>query len=300
MATQRYISTSFWDDEWIQTLDPSEKLLYLYLMTNPLTTISGAYKISLRRMVFDTGFNEDTIKRILDKFQAKKKAYHYQEYMILPSWPKHQKWEKKATIKAGIDSDLENIPDEVKKYMVSIGYKYPIIGYEYSPSYSDSDLHSDIDTDSDIDSEASATPSPVFSKAEALNPNIQNSEQRFQQLKTSWNANCKPACNIKSTIYMNYAQREDWNAGESQMVNIFATCKAIQNYGGIQSSKEYELDNHSGYSMLSFLVKGVEWYTDEADPWSRCRKKPAAKQVERDLVPAEPNPFDAKDPFGGE
>lgn len=80
---------------------------------------------------------------------------------------------------------------------------------------------------------------------------------------------------------MNYAQRDDWLAGESQIVDIFATCKAIQNYGGIQSSAEYEPDNHSGYSMLSFLVKGVEWYTDEAKPFDRCRKKPIAKPFER-------------------
>ena len=281
MATQRYISTSFWDDEWIQTLDPSEKLLYLYLMTNPLTTISGAYKISLRRMVFDTGFNDDTVKRILDKFQAKKKAYHYHEYMILPSWPKHQKWDKKATIKAGIDSDLATIPDEVKKYMVSIGYRYPIAGYEYSQSYSDIDPDSDTDVDSDTDSDASATPPPVFSKAEALHQNTQNIEQRFQQLKTAWNANCKPPCNIRSTLTMSYTQRDEWIAGESQIVDIFATCKAMQNYGGILGNPEYEIDGHKGYSMLSFLVKGVEWYTDDARPFERCRKKHAGPHVTR-------------------
>lgn len=26
-SKQRYISTSFWDDPWVQTLDPSEKFL---------------------------------------------------------------------------------------------------------------------------------------------------------------------------------------------------------------------------------------------------------------------------------
>ena len=123
---------------------------------------------------------------------------------------------------------------------------------------------------------------PVFSKAEALNPNKKNSEQRFQQLKTAWNANCKPSCTIRGTDTMNYYQREDWIAGESQIVDIFATCKAMQNYGGVQSNPEYEIDNHSGYSMLSFLVKGVEWYTDEAKPFERCRKKQAGPHVQTD------------------
>jgi predicted phage replisome organizer len=116
---------------------------------------------------------------------------------------------------------------------------------------------------------------PVFSKAEALNPNKKNSEQRFQQLKTAWNANCKPSCAIRGTDTMNYYQREDWLAGESQIVDIFATCKAMQNYGGILGNPEYEIDGHKGYSLLSFLIKGVEWYTDEAKPFERCKKKQA-------------------------
>ena len=120
-------------------------------------------------------------------------------------------------------------------------------------------------------------PGPVFSKAEALNPNTQNQEQRFQQIKTAWNANCKPPCNIRSTLTMSYTQRDEWIAGESQIVDIFATCKAIQNYGGILGNPEYEIDGHKGYSMLSFLIKGVGWYTDEAKPFERCKKKQAAK-----------------------
>ena len=166
MATQRYISTSFWDDEWIQTLDPSEKLLYLYLMTNPLTTISGAYKIALRRMVFDTGFNEETVKRILVKFQKAKKAYHYEEYMILPSWPKHQKWQIKDTIKKGIEADLAKIPENVKSYMVYIGYAYPMPTVQVPPELFYSDIDPDIDPESDTDTKSDSIPTPAVAEVE--------------------------------------------------------------------------------------------------------------------------------------
>lgn len=132
---------------------------------------------------------------------------------------------------------------------------------------------------------------PVFSKSEALNLNTQTSEQRFQQLKAAWNANCKPSCNIKSTLYMSYTQRDEWLAGESQIINIFDTFKAIQNYGGILSSSEYEIDGHKGYSMLSFLVKGVQWYTDEAKPFDRCRIKAPTTRKEYVPVLAEEEDF---------
>jgi len=158
MAKQRYISTSFWDDAWIQELDPSEKLLYLYLMTNPLTNIAGVYKITLRRIVFDTGFNKDTVTRILDRFKKDKKAVLYGEYMIIPSWPKHQQWDKRTKIREGIEAMLKEIPEDVKKYMVSIGYAYPLEGYEYLRNYSD------INTDTDINTDINITPSAAASQ----------------------------------------------------------------------------------------------------------------------------------------
>jgi len=37
---KRYISTKFWDDEFIVNLDPIEKLLFMYFLTNPLTNVA--------------------------------------------------------------------------------------------------------------------------------------------------------------------------------------------------------------------------------------------------------------------
>jgi len=154
MATQRYISTSFWDDEWIQTLDPSEKLLYLYLMTNPLTNIAGVYKITDRRIGFDTGFNLDTIRHIFSKFEKVGKAFRKGEYIIIPSWPNHQMWEKSKKIKTGIETILLNLDPELIGFLVAIRYRYPIdtlsIEYVYPSNYLDLDL--DLDLDSDLDS----------------------------------------------------------------------------------------------------------------------------------------------------
>jgi hypothetical protein len=153
MATQRYISTSFWDDEWIQTLDPSEKLLYLYFMTNPLTNIAGVYKLSVRRICFDTGFNSDSVGHIMAKFEKARKAFRFGEYIVLPSWPHHQKWETKKAIKDGIDIILKELPSQVREALPGMGYVYPPIippSSPHRPSYSDSD--SDSNKDSDIKS----------------------------------------------------------------------------------------------------------------------------------------------------
>ena len=169
MATQRYISTSFWDDEWIQTLDPSEKFMYLYLLTNPLTNIAGVYKITARRISFDTGYNLDTITNILRKFEKTGKAHKFDEFIVIPSWPRHQQYEKRTKIRAGIEIILKDLSDDVLLFLVSVGYEFPLekiltdkgidtisiasdtlsVPYGYDSNYSDLDSDSDIDLDSD-------------------------------------------------------------------------------------------------------------------------------------------------------
>lgn len=150
MSKQRYVSTSFWDDSWIRTLNPLEKFLYLYLMTNPLTNIAGVYKITLERISFDTGLKCAAVEEILEKFAKHRKACLYGEYIIIPAWPEHQQWKIRSKIKAGIELILGTLPEAVRKHMVAIGYRYPIdtlaIPYVYGSNYPDSD--SDLDSDS--------------------------------------------------------------------------------------------------------------------------------------------------------
>jgi hypothetical protein len=163
--SQRYISTSFWTDKWIRSLDPSERYVYMYLLTNPETNIAGMYQITLDRIAFDTGYDERTLRPMFDRFAKAKKAYFVaDEYIILPHWPNHQKWQVKKTIKVGIDSVINDTPKQVKDYAFSIGYQYPMTGYAYDPSYFDSDLDIDFDSNSNKSGDPSDAPSDVAKK----------------------------------------------------------------------------------------------------------------------------------------
>jgi hypothetical protein len=52
--SQRIVNDEFWTDPYIEDLDPSEKLIFLYLITNPLCNIAGAYEIRLKRIAYET------------------------------------------------------------------------------------------------------------------------------------------------------------------------------------------------------------------------------------------------------
>jgi hypothetical protein len=59
------IEQSFWTDPKVEPLKPEQKLLLLYLITNPLAHHSGLYHIRLVIIEAETGLSRDAIKKAL-------------------------------------------------------------------------------------------------------------------------------------------------------------------------------------------------------------------------------------------
>ncbi len=70
VAKQRIINTKFWNDSYIAGLSPPEKVVILYLITNPLTNISGVYELPPRRAPFDVGIADEEMAVVFMKFEA--------------------------------------------------------------------------------------------------------------------------------------------------------------------------------------------------------------------------------------
>ena len=116
MSKQRLVDTCFWDDGYIMRLDPSEKLLFLYLLTNPLTAICGVYQIELRRIAFDTGFEMDTVKRMLDRFERDGRCLYRDGWVAMKNWLKHQN-PGSIKVQKGIELQLEKVPVTMADYI---------------------------------------------------------------------------------------------------------------------------------------------------------------------------------------
>lgn len=118
MSKKRYIDTKFWDDNYIIDLDPIEKLLFIYSLTNPLTNIAGIYEIQLKRIAFDTGIDKDMVTKIFDRFSNDNRIKYYEGYLIIINFLKHQKLNPK--IAKGIEMIISELPNDIKKYVYSI------------------------------------------------------------------------------------------------------------------------------------------------------------------------------------
>lgn len=106
------------DDEFT----PEDKYFFLYLLTNPHTALSGCYEISIKQMERETGYNADTVMRLIARMQNVHKVIAFspdtKEILIL-NWAKYN-WVN-PKIKISVERSLDEIKNEgFKRYVQSV------------------------------------------------------------------------------------------------------------------------------------------------------------------------------------
>jgi hypothetical protein len=155
VAKQRIVNTKFWDDSYIAGLSPLEKLVFLYLITNPLTNISGVYELPLKRAAFDIGVSTEELEVIFRKLESDGKIVCFRGWIAVTNFVKHQTLNPK--IKIGILQELKKAPREVVDRL-SIDYQSLSIPY---------DTLSHLNSNSNTNTDSNAFPLGPLSTAEA-------------------------------------------------------------------------------------------------------------------------------------
>ena len=102
------INTRFWIDDYISNLDPSEKLLFLYFLTNPYTDICGVYEVPLKHVGLETGLDKEMVLKIVDRFSRDGKIFYENGWVAIKNFAKHQQDNPK--VKKGIQIGLSQVP----------------------------------------------------------------------------------------------------------------------------------------------------------------------------------------------
>ena len=113
MAKYRQVHISFWQDPFIEELEPMQKYFYLYLMTNSKTTQSGCFEISNKLIKYETGLSQKEIDSFIELFTDNKKIVYSSdtnEFLIL-NWLKHNSF-KSPKVKSCIQKEIESIKNE--------------------------------------------------------------------------------------------------------------------------------------------------------------------------------------------
>lgn len=124
MAIYRCVQIKFWTDSKIaDDFTPEDKYFYLYLFTNPHTNLSGCYEVSLKQMSDETGYNKDTIERLLDRFKTIHQVIDYSKEtkeVLLLNWHKYN-WTKSKDFQKGLINQISNVKNQgFKAYLLDV------------------------------------------------------------------------------------------------------------------------------------------------------------------------------------
>lgn len=150
-AKQRYINTRFWNDGYVSELDPIEKLLFIYFLTNEHTNISGVYELPHKIIGIETGIDVSMIKKILPRLE--KKVRYINGFVVIKNFVKHQETGSDL-VRKGIVNCLKDLDKKFLKAIVDKGfYEIPTdcldtLSIPYAKVLNYSDLDSDLDLDS--------------------------------------------------------------------------------------------------------------------------------------------------------
>lgn len=137
MAIYRNVHMAFWTDAKIADYTPEQKLLFLYLLTNPHTNLCGCYEIAIKQIAFETGYTPAKVETLIDELQQKQVVYYNRDTneMLVTNWGRYNWTTSDKFIKA-IQAEFERVKHQpFREYLekmaegidrVCIPYKYPI------------------------------------------------------------------------------------------------------------------------------------------------------------------------------
>lgn len=125
MAQGRIVKNSFWTDPWIFRLTSPEKLLYLFLISNPNTGLSGVYEMTDEQIAHYTRLPEAEVSSLLQGFVKANKVLRHGDWIAVFNVPKHQQLTNPNMV-AGLERELSELPDGIWQALRKTAYSYPL------------------------------------------------------------------------------------------------------------------------------------------------------------------------------
>lgn len=124
MAIYRNVQMSFWTDaKVVDDFTPEDKYFYLYLCTNPHTTLAGCYEISLRQMSSELGYSMHSVENLLERFENVHKVIRFSpdtKEVLLLNWHKYN-WTDSDKFKKALHREIESVKNpDFKRFLTGV------------------------------------------------------------------------------------------------------------------------------------------------------------------------------------
>lgn len=97
-------------------IDPTEKLLFLYLLTCERSTLAGVYELPLKIMAVETGIDVFMVEKILSRFEDDGKVKYQDGWVAVKNFLKHHE-HGSPTVKKGIDDAIKAAPEWAREFV---------------------------------------------------------------------------------------------------------------------------------------------------------------------------------------
>ena len=169
MATYKTVYTSFWTDSKVaDDFTIEERYMYLYLFTNPHTSLSGCYEISLKQHIaVETGYTADKIVKLIDRLANVHKVIKYckeTREILIVNWYRYN-WTTSPKFTSALKKEIEKVKcPEFKAYLTALANgEDAVLGKNAIQEYGINSTVIDTVNDSDNDSDTSK-PDPLIVK----------------------------------------------------------------------------------------------------------------------------------------
>ena len=152
MSIYRHVHINYWQDAFILDLTPEEKYFYVYLLTNSKTKQCGIYELPMRIIETETGYNRETIDKLINRFEEYKKIVYDKstKEIYLKNWTKHNKITS-FKVKKCVEKELSKIKskdliklflEETSKYGYEVDYNLENIQDKGENNFTDESIYS--------------------------------------------------------------------------------------------------------------------------------------------------------------
>ena len=138
MSKNLFFNRRFWQDQYISDLDPVEKLVFVYLITNPYCGLTGIYELPVKYAAFETGLDTEMVRKIMQRLHDDGKVFVSGSWVCVRNYPKYQKFSG-VKLEKGIINELKTIPSHILLNFIELGYPIDTLSILSSDSDSVSD-----------------------------------------------------------------------------------------------------------------------------------------------------------------
>ena len=123
MAKYRYLHAKFWTDPHMLELTPEQKFFYAYLLTSPDSSQCGISEIHPKTISHHTGYNTETVLKLITIFEDMKKIKYNPETkeLAIKNWGKYNYIANNEKVKICIQKEFAKVKDRnLIDFMVAV------------------------------------------------------------------------------------------------------------------------------------------------------------------------------------